>query len=73
MLTFTTAVGKLYLPVLWQHHTLLHVILQSCCQVFVKYYNFVFEKINIEYIPHQTWEKAGDFYTRSAYHSATDV
>ena len=49
MLTFTSAVGKLNCRVLGQHHTLLQVISRSYCQVFVKSYNFVFEKINIQY------------------------
>ena len=46
MLTFTSAVGKLNVRVLWHHHMLLQVIPQSYCQVFVKSYNFVFEKID---------------------------
>ena len=48
MLTFTSAVGKLNVRVLWHHHMLLQVISQSYCQVFVKSYNFVFEKIDKE-------------------------
>ena len=44
MLTFTSAVGKLNVRMLWHHHMLLQVISQSYCQVFVKSYNFVFEK-----------------------------
>ena len=63
MLTFTSAVGKLTIRVLGQHHSLLQVISQSYCQVFVKSYNFVFEKINIEYAPYQKWQK-----TRSSVH-----
>ena len=47
MLTFTSAVAKLTIRVLGQHHSLLQVISQSYCQVFGKSYNFVFEKINI--------------------------
>ena len=67
MLTFTSAVGKLNLCVLWHHHTLLHVISQSYCQVFVKSYNFIFEKINIEYAPRKKWQKAGDFCIYAVY------
>ena len=51
MLTFTSAVGKLNVRVLWHHHMLLQVISQSYCQVFVKSYNFVFEKIDKEGSP----------------------
>ena len=39
MLTFTSAVGKLNVRVLWHHRMLLQVISQSYCQVFVKSYN----------------------------------
>ncbi len=49
MLTFTSAVGKLNLRVLWQHHTL------------VKSYKLVVEKLKIEYGPHQNWQKSSDF------------
>ena len=63
MLTFTSAVGKLTIRVLGQHHSLLQVISQSYCQVFVKSYNFVFEKINIAYAPYQMCQK-----TRSSVH-----
>ena len=35
MLTFTSAVGKLNVRVLWHHHMLLQVISQRYCQVFV--------------------------------------
>ena len=35
MLTFTSAVGKLNVRVLWLHHMLLQVISQRYCQVFV--------------------------------------
>ena len=48
MLTFTSAVGKLNVRVLWHHHILLQVISQSYCQVFVKSYDFVFEQIDKE-------------------------
>ena len=48
VVTFTSAVGKPNLRVL--HHML--------CQVFVKSYNFVFKKMNIEYAPHQMWQKS---------------
>ena len=51
MLTFTSAVGKLNVRVLWHHHMLLQVISQSYCQVFVKSYNFVFEQIDKEGSP----------------------
>ena len=51
MLTFTSAVGKLNVRVLWHHHMLLQVISQRYCQVFVKSYNFVFEKIDKEGSP----------------------
>ena len=51
MLTFTSAVGKLNVRVLWHHHMLLQVISQRYCQVFVKFYNFVFEKIDKEGSP----------------------
>ena len=51
MLTFTSAVGKLNVRVLWHHHMLLQVISQSYCQVFVKSYNFVFEQIDQEGSP----------------------
>ena len=63
MLTFTSAVAKLTIRVLGQHHSLLQVISQSYCQVFVKSYNFVFEKINIAYAPYQKCQK-----TRSSVH-----
>ena len=63
MLTFTSAVAKLTIRVLGQHHSLLQVISQSYCQVFVKSYNFVFEKINIAYAPYQKCKK-----TRSSVH-----
>ena len=53
MLTFTSAVGKLNVRVLWHHHMLLQVISQSYCQVFVKSYNFVFEKIDKEGSPRE--------------------
>ena len=53
MLTFTSAVGKLNVRVLWHHHMLLQVISQSYCQVFVKSYNFVFEQINKEGSPRE--------------------
>ena len=53
MLTFTTAVGKLNVRVLWHHHMLLQVISQSYCQVFVKSYNFVFEQIDKEGSPRE--------------------
>ena len=44
------------------------------CQVIVKPYNIVIEKINIDYDPLQKWKKNRRFvYTCSAYHSATDV
>ena len=67
MLTFTSAVGKLNIRVLGQHHTLLQVISRSYCQVFVKSYNFVFEKINIQYAPYQKLQKTRS----SAYQYAT--
>ena len=51
MLTFTSDVGKLNVRVLWHHHMLLQVISQSYCQVFVKSYNLVFEKIDKEGSP----------------------
>ena len=51
MLTFTSAVGKLNVRVLWHHHMLVQVISQSYCRVFVKSYNFVFEKIDKEGSP----------------------
>ena len=68
------AVGKLNLRVLWQHHMLLqlHVILQSYFQVFVKSYNFVFEKINIEYVPHKKLQKSR-WFSCSENHCTTDV
>ena len=53
MLTFTSAVGKLNVRVLWHHHMLLQVISQRYCQVFVKSYNFVFEKIDKEGSPRE--------------------
>ena len=53
MLTFTSAVGKLNVRVLWHHHMLLQVISQSYCQVFVKSYNFVFEQIDKEGSPRE--------------------
>ena len=53
MLTFTSAVGKLNVRVLWHHHILLQVISQRYCQVFVKSYNFVFEKIDKEGSPRE--------------------
>ena len=53
MLTFTSAVGKLNVRVLWHHHMLLQVISQRYCQVFVKFYNFVFEKIDKEGSPRE--------------------
>ena len=53
MLTFTSAVGKLNVRVLWHHRMLLQVISQSYCQVFVKSYNFVFEKIDKEGSPRE--------------------
>ena len=53
MLTFTSAVGKLNVRVLWHHHMLLQVISQSYCQVVVKSYNFVFEKIDKELSPRE--------------------
>ena len=52
-LTFTSAVGKLNVRVLWHHHMLLQVISQSYCQVFVKSYNFVFEQIDKEGSPRE--------------------
>ena len=63
MLTFTSAIGRLNVRVLWHHHMLLQVISQSYCQVFVKSYNFVFEKIDIEYAPYQKWQKNRSFCT----------
>ena len=63
MLTFTSAIGKLNVRVSWHHHMLLQVISQSYCQVFVKSYNFVFEKIDIEYAPYQKWQKNRSFCT----------
>ena len=53
MLTFTSAVGKLNVRVLWHHRMLLQVISQSYCQVFVKSYNFVFAKIDKEGSPRE--------------------
>ena len=53
MLTFTSAVGKLNVRVLWHHHMLLQVISQRYCQVFVRSYNFVFEKIDKEGPPRE--------------------
>ena len=53
MLTFTSAVGKLNVRVLWHHRMLLQVISQRYCQVFVKSYNFVFEKIDKEGSPRE--------------------
>ena len=52
-LTFTSAVGKLNVRVLWHHHIWLQVISQSYCQVFVKSYNFVFKKIDKERSPRE--------------------
>ena len=60
MLTFTSAVGKLNVRVLWHHHMLLQVISQRYCQVFVKSYNFVFGKIDKEGSPR---EPEGKYYT----------
>ena len=53
ILTFTSAVGKLNVRLLWHHHMLLQVISQIYCQVFVKSYNFVFEKIDKEGSPRE--------------------
>ena len=61
MLTFTSAVGKLNVRVLWHHYMLLQVISQRYCQVFVKSYNFVFEKIDKEGSPREKWPKQGHF------------
>ena len=65
MLTFTSAVGKLNVRVLWHHHMLLQVISQRYCQVFVKSYNFVFEKIDKEGSPREKWPKQGNFCPRA--------
>ena len=65
MLTFTSAVGKLNVRVLWHHHMLLQVISQRYCQVFVKSYNFVFEKIDKEGSPREKWPKQGHFCPRA--------
>ena len=73
MLTFTSDVGKLNIRILWQRHTMLHVISQSYCQVFVKSYYFNFEKINIEYAHIKNGKTASILNTCSAYHSATEV
>ena len=65
MLTFTSAVGKLNVRVLWHHHMLLQVISQRYCQVFVKSYNFVFEKIDKEGSPREKNPKQGHFCPRA--------
>ena len=65
MLTFTSAVGKLNVRVLWHHHMLLQVISQSYCQVFFKSYNFVLEKIDKEGSPREKWPKQGHFCLRA--------
>ena len=66
MSTFTSAVDKLDIRVIWHHRTLLNVISQSYCQVFVKSYKFVFEKINIGYAPYPEWQKSKSFFIHAA-------
>ena len=74
MLTFTSAVGKLNVRVLWHHHMLLQVMSQSYCQVFVKSYNFVFEKIDKEGSPPWKVTKTRPFLsTCYGYPSTTEV
>ena len=65
MLRFTSDVGKLNVRALWHHHMLLQVISQIYCQVFVKSYNFVFEKIDKEGSPREKWPKQGHFCPRA--------
>ena len=42
------------------------LVSQSCCQVVVKSYHIVFEKINIEYAPHQKWQQSRRFCIHAA-------
>ena len=61
MLTFASAVGKLNLRVLWQRHTLLHVMTKLPSN-FREILEFFFEKINIEYAPHEKSQKSRRFF-----------